>query len=68
MLVRSKGRAHYQSRKHDNFDIGRDRVQISVSNEPLWLLEKSNLFVLQIQFCLMYFYNCSKHVALAMPS
>ena len=26
----AEGGAHYRSRKHDNFDIGRGRVQISV--------------------------------------
>ena len=32
--------------KHDNFDIGRGRVQISVlvSDKPLWAFEKSILF------------------------
>ena len=47
MLARSivgdaEGGAHYRSRKHDNFDIGRGRVQISVlvSDKPMCVFEK----------------------------
>ena len=38
----TEGGAHYRSRKHDNMDIGRGRVQISalVSNKPILVLEK----------------------------
>ena len=46
MLARSivgdaVGGAHYWSRKHDNFDIGRGRVQISVLVSP-YLLKRYN--------------------------
>ena len=46
----AEGGAHYRSRKHDNFDIGRGRVQISVSvsDKPLCALEQSILFDLDI--------------------
>ena len=57
MLARSivgdaEGGAHYLSCKHDNFDIGRGRVQISVlvSDKPLWAFEKSISFDLYVYF------------------
>ena len=39
----AEGGAHYRSRKHDNFDIGQGRVQISVlvSDKPMSVFEKA---------------------------
>ena len=49
----NSGGAHYLSRKHDNFDIGWARVQISVlvSDKPMCVLEKIILLNLCIYIC-----------------
>ena len=62
----AEGGAHYQSCKHDNFDIGRGKVQISVFvfNKPLLSLQKSILFVLYIYFLLYLLLSLFKARAL----